>query len=168
MSVIFKLIPGSENYYAGSDGNIYSNFGKKFKVLRKSIQKTGKYYHVSVVINGIRKSQRVHRLVCSSFHDLPENDKMTASHLNGDWRDNRPENLKWETMSENHAKKKEHGTDDIGIKNSRSLIKLSQLTQIRKLLEAGNLTHKEIGEKFGVSRLFITKIKNGHRYKGQG
>lgn len=165
--VTFKLIPGSENYYAGSDGEIYSNFGKRFKKLVKSTQTTEKYYVVSIIINGVRKSQRVHRVVCLTYHGIPT-DKMAASHLNGNWKDNRPENLAWETYSENNNRKKEHGTDDIGTKNSRAKIDIATLIKIRVLLEQGELTHLEIGKIFGLGRVFITKIKNGHRYKNQG
>lgn len=164
--VIFKLIPNCQNYYAGYDGEIYSNFKGKYKKLEKGIQSTGKYYVVSIVMNNLRKSYRVHRLVCLAFYGIPE-DKMTASHLNGNWKDNRPENLQWESYSKNHQRKKEHGTDDIGVKNRRSLITFDELLEIRKLLKT-NLTQQAIGDIFGVSRLFITKIKNGYRYKGQG
>ena len=89
---------------------------------------------------------------------------MTASHLNGIRDDNRLENLKWETMSENHHRKKEHGTDDRGYKNSRALINKEQLEKIWELLKDGKKTHKEIGEMFGVGRAFITKINNKYRY----
>ena len=33
-----------------------------------------------------------------------------VSHLNGDDRDNRPENLCYETSKQNHARREEHGT----------------------------------------------------------
>lgn len=164
----FKLIPNCENYYAGSDGNIYSNFGKGYKKLVPNIQTNGKYFYLSVIMYGKRKSERVHRLVCFAFHGLPKNKKMTCSHLNGNWRDNRPENLKWETLKDNLAKRKEHGTDDIGFKNSRAKITENELKEIRNLLKEGILTHKEIGKQFGVNRVFITKINIGYRYKGQG
>ena len=93
---------------------------------------------------------------------------MVCSHINGNWRDNRPVNLIWETQAENILKKKEHGTDDTGFKNSRSKITLEQLVEIRKLLAEKELTHEKIGDIFGVNRVFITKISTNARYKGQG
>jgi len=112
--------------------------------------------------------QRVHRLICIAYHGQPPYEAVTVSHLDGNWRNNKPENLAWESMGENHDRKKEHGTDDIGIKNSRASIDVDTLIKIRKLLKQSSLTHKEIGEKFGLDRVFITKIANGYRYKNQG
>jgi hypothetical protein len=161
----FKLIPDSENYYAGYDGNIYSNFGKGFKKLQPSLQGNKKYLALSIVKNGIRKHHRVHRLVCEAFHGVPEKG-MTCSHLDGNAFNNRPDNLKWETFKINLSRKKDHGTDDTGYKNSRAKITEDELKQIRELLKTGQ-THKSIGIMFGVNRVFITKINIGYRYKDQ-
>jgi len=163
--VTFKLIPDSINYYAGDDGNIYSNFGKGFKKLKASIQSTGKYYQLSIIKNRTRKHYRVHRLVCEAFHGIPK-EGMTCSHLDGNWRNNKPDNLKWETYSENLERKKEHGTDDVGYKNSRARIDKCTLDNIRFLLSEG-LGPTEIGKRLNLPRLFIQKIKSGYRYKGQ-
>ena len=171
-----KPIPNCPNYYASKKGDIYCNLpigrSKNIGKLRKvkpSIQSTGKYYCLSVKYeNGQRKHARVHRLVCSAYHGLPPFQKATASHLDGNWRNNKPENLKWESYSQNLNRRYEHGTDDTGVHNSRSKINLEQLIEIRKLLLQNNLTHHEIGLKFNVSRVFITKIANGNRYKNQG
>lgn len=172
-----RPIPEFEGYFAGEDGNIYSNRPRAREVglqpvrkLNPGIQTSGKYYIVNIKKNedDKYKSQRVHRLVCMAFHGVPIDHKATVSHINGNWRNNKPENLIWESMSDNHSRKKDHGTDDIGFKNSRASIDLKTLKEIRRLLELGTWTQKAIGDKFGLSRLFITKIANGHRYKGQG
>lgn len=173
---MLKHIPGFKGYFAGEDGKIYCNLpmGKQSgigntRMLAGAIQSSGKYFYVSIKSdNGKRTTKRVHRLVCLAFWGIPNDEKDTVSHLDGNWRNNKPHNLRWESLSDNHNRKKEHGTDDIGVKNSRSSIGLGTLRKIRKLLSLGILTQKEIGAKFGLSRLFITKIKNGHRYKNQG
>lgn len=173
---MLRPIPGFKGYFAGEDGNIYCNLpiGKQSGIgstrkLKCGVQSSGKYFHVSVKNDdGKRTSKRVHRLVCLAFWGIPNNEKDTVSHLDGNWRNNKPHNLRWESISDNHSRKKDHGTDDIGVKNSRSSIDLETLKEIRRLLVLGTLTQKEIGAKFGLSRLFITKIKNGHRYKNQG
>lgn len=171
--VNFKTIPNHPGYFAGDDGEIYSSLRKgkprNFNSLRKlksNIQSSGRYYIVAIKTGNKFKTQRVHRLICSSFHGIPTA-KQAVSHLDGNWKNNKPENLKWESYSENNNRKKEHGTDDIGIKNSRAKIDLITLKEIRKLLNEGK-THQLIGDKFGLNRVFITKIANGHRYKGQG
>ncbi len=39
------------------------------------------------------------------------------------------------------------------------------MIEIKRLLAAGNLTHKEIATKFSVARSTITEIKSGRRWK---
>lgn len=176
-NLIFKEIPNYDGYFAGNDGNIYSCWTKegknskiiinKIHVLKPSLQSNKKYLFVIIKNNNkIRIAQRVHRLICMAFHGLPPTSKHTTSHLNGQNFDNRPENLKWETLSENDKHKVEHKTDDRGYHNSRAKINKEQLDAIRKLLNIGKFTHKEIGEKFNLNRIFITKIANDYRYKG--
>ena len=170
-----RLIPGCENYFAGNEGVIYSNKvpgpskkTPKLKQLKPSIQSSGKYYIVSVIINGKRKTHRVHRLVCMAFHGEPPFKGATVSHKDGNWKNNDKNNLEWLTMSDNHKMKRIHGTDDNGVKNSRRIIDIDTLKKIINLLANSDLTHKQIREKFGLKRVFISKIKNGNRYKGQG
>lgn len=166
--MIFKRIKNFPGYYAGSDGNIYSDKRGTMHQLATTIQTTGKYYITNVIHKNKKKtSSRVHRLICETFHGKCPSKKHCASHLDGNWKNNKPENLTWETYSQNLARKKDHGTDDIGFKNSRALITQNQLRRIRILLRKKKLTHQQIAYKFKVSRVFITKIANGHRYKGQ-
>lgn len=164
--IIYKEIPNCDlRYFAGDDGNIYKD-GKKMK---KSIQSSGRYYIIGLKFDGIYKTMRVHRLICMAFHGFPINNKLTVSHKDGNWRNNKPENLEWLTLKDNHAMKKLHGTDDTGIKNSRASIKdIKILRKIRKLLDSKKYTHQKIGEMFNLNRISITKIANGYRYKGQG
>ena len=63
-------------------------------------------------------------------------------------------------------RKKQHGTDDIGIHNTRALFNLAQIKEIRLMLRAG-LTQKEIGIKIGTNQRTIGKIKRGKHYAGQ-
>lgn len=165
-----KQIPEYSDYLAGEDGNIYSTkVSANPRMLKQHVQSTGKYYIVHIMRNDRQlKTNRVHRLICAAFHGVAPSPTHTCSHLDGNWKNNVPSNLKWETYSENHAHKIEHGTMDIGIDNSRAKINIDELREIRALLSKSSLTHKAIGEKFNVNRLFITKIANGHRYKGQG
>jgi hypothetical protein len=173
---MLKPIPGFKGYFAGDNGSIYCNLpmGKQIGIgntreLSPAIQSSGKYFYVSIKSDsGKRTTKRVHRLVCLAFWGIPNNEKDTVSHLDGNWRNNKPHNLRWESLSDNHNRKKEHGTDDIGINNSRAHIDIKTLKEIRRLLKLGTLTQKAIGEKFGLNRLFITKIANGYRYKNQG
>jgi len=48
-----------------------------------------------------QKTYKVHRLICEAFNGPPPPGKNVCMHLDEDYRNNRPENLKWGTQKEN-------------------------------------------------------------------
>jgi hypothetical protein len=66
------------------------------------------YLVVSLSRNGTAQRVPVHRVVCRTFHGEPLPGQ-EVRHLNGDDRDNRPENLKWGTRAENIQDVIKHG-----------------------------------------------------------
>ncbi len=164
-----KLIPGFIGYYADKKGNIYSSWttrgikiGKR-KKLSPVTMSNGYLFLRLRIAPRIYYSTGVHRLICLAFYGIPKKN-FTASHLDGNRKNNKLENLIWETLSDNHKRKIEHGTDDRGYHNSRAKINKETLYKIRALLREGNYTHKKIGEMFNLNRVFITKINNNYRY----
>lgn len=175
--MILRKIHGLHGYFAGSDGHIYSRWtrGPKSHVdpsrlphrLVAHPQSNGKYLIVCIKVSDrVYKTFRVHQLVCLAFHGSPKPGQ-ECSHEKGNRFDNRPSKLLWETRKKNHSRKKIHGTDDRGIRNSRAKIDAPTLIKIRRLLAMGVMTHEQIGRRFGLDRVFITKVNCGHRYKGQ-
>jgi hypothetical protein len=166
-----KSIPGFEGYFADKTGNIYSQWSNHGISLDKMHKlKPAKYSNGYLFVNlRIAKytyfSTGVHRLVCLAFYGPPVDKNFTASHIDGDRTNNKLENLIWESQSDNLKRKFLHGTHDRGYNNSRAKITKEQLNEIRILLEEKKLTHKQIGKKFNVNRVFVTKINNGYRYK---
>lgn len=168
----FKELKDFPYYFACDDGHIYSKRGRGMgkdsynNNLKKLMTGKGGSGYLQVCIKnkkGKRKNRMVHRLIASEFiGNIPNN--MTVSHLDGNKFNNKPENLTIESQKKNLRRKLKHGTHDIGTNNSRSLINEIELLQIKELLADGNFTHKEIGNMFGVSRVFITKINCGIRY----
>lgn len=55
-----------------------------------------------------RKGLLAHRLICEAFHGPCPEDKCQVDHINRVKDDNRPENLRWCTVSENNLNKKAH------------------------------------------------------------
>lgn len=98
-------VHGSE-YHAGS---VWYE-PRKGRELAQSLAKNG--YMVAVVsVDSRRINVRVHRMVCETFHGLPTDEKPDVRHLNGIKTDNRAENLRWGTRSENGLDTVRHGAN---------------------------------------------------------
>jgi hypothetical protein len=166
--LVYKKIPGiSDKYLAGSDGFVYSSYGKgdSLRRLRAGVCSGGNYFNVSVIedVSGKRKSFCVHTLICRAFHGLA-NDGYSVAHLDGNSMNNVPENLSWKTMSDNLKDRFLHGTHDSGINNTRAVLDRDSLFVVRWLLSNTKISHQSIAELMGCSRLTVTKVKNGNRY----
>lgn len=114
MSENWKDVHGFEGRYEVSDlGRVRSSrtrtSTKKGKILR--LQTTTGGYLRAYLYQGNRKYayKRVHHLVLESFVGArPEG--MESLHINGNETDNRKENLRWGTRSENTKDQVRHGT----------------------------------------------------------
>lgn len=115
MTEQWKPIPGYEGLYeASSLGRIRSSPGKttsnarydlrrwKSRILKEKspLCKIRQDKRVSLWKDGVQKDHLVSRLVAAAWIGVPDGN-MTVNHINGNWRDNRPDNLEWATLSEN-------------------------------------------------------------------
>lgn len=98
-----KLIDGYENYSIDTNGNVYNEISGNIK---KFYHDSGGRCMIDLYKNNIRKKALIHRLVALAFLPNPLK-KPQINHKNGDYTDNRLENLEWVTDSENkiHAHK---------------------------------------------------------------
>ena len=116
MNEIWKPIPGFEGLYDASNlGRIRSTPGKttssarfekriwNSRVMKVKIQSHGNREDLRVELwkDNKHKTYLVARLVAMAFHGIPAKG-LTVNHINGIASDNRPENLEWVTMKENH------------------------------------------------------------------
>lgn len=113
---IWKPIPGYEGLYdASSLGRIRSAPGKttssakfekrvwKSRIMKFKCAKCPKGrddYRISLWKDGKSRDYLVSRLIAFTWHGIPDG-KMTVNHINGDYHDNRPENLEWVSLSDN-------------------------------------------------------------------
>lgn len=163
---MYVPIEGFPGYFAGSDGFIYSNKRWRGSTEMRRLAGglgTNKYMNLVLMCEGKRYTRMIHVLVCAAFHGPPP-PGTEVSHLDGCKTNNVPSNLRWETRSENRRRRLLHDGGDHGHLNSRALLNAEQVAEVRHLLAEGTLTHEQIGQRFGVSRAFITKINRGLRY----
>ena len=124
MTEQWKPIPGYEGYYEVSDsGRVrsvdrvhpYKNTSRRVRgqIIADAKQKNG-YRMVVLWRDGRPKGHLVHRLVLTAFDRNPEPGE-EACHENNQRDDNRVENLRWGTSTDNKIDQVRHGTH----KNSR-------------------------------------------------
>ena len=101
------------SYLIYEDGKVFSKYKNKF--LKPCINSCG-YYSLVLCENGKRKTFKIHRLIALHFIANPEN-KREVDHINRIRSDNRIENLRWVTSSENNQNQGIQKNNKTGIKN---------------------------------------------------
>ncbi len=111
--------------------------------------------HVSVHLGKHCRGIPVHQLVMLAFHGAPPVG-MEAMHLNGNPKDNRPENLRYGTHSENMIDMYRTGKGHLKLTPE-------EVRQIRFGLYCG-WSPRELADVYGVSVSCIRRIGKGRRY----
>lgn len=143
----------------------YTNVDVGYKILNPWTDKKTGYKRVELCLNGtIMRMRTIHQLVLETFVG-PRGSKMEGRHLDGNKQNNKLDNLKWGTRSENQRDRAIHGTTNRGKGNAK--LTLAQVTNIRRLLISSEYTHKAIAAMFEVSCGAITDINIGRKWKGK-
>lgn len=160
-----KTIPGFPNYAISKDGRVWSkprkskqNHSIGDRVL-KGIFNTGGYLRVDLCQESIKCSRLIHRLILESWiGPCPEG--MEACHNNGNRTDNRLENLRWDTHSNNLYDSVKHGThvDSRGGNHGASKLHEEEVRQIVNIYNQGEITQQKLANIFGVARSTIQNI----------
>ena len=106
-------VKGYPNYLIYPDGRVWS---KKRKLFLKPDDNRDGYLILNLCKDGIKKTHKIHRLVAEHYIPNPDN-KPCVDHWNGKRNDNRVENLRWATYSENGQNRREQNNNKLGIKN---------------------------------------------------
>lgn len=171
MPEIWKDIPGYKGLYQVSDLGRVKSFiswnGTSTRILKPG-QDTHGYFGVNLYEQKKGKFTYIHKLVLETFIG-PCPNKMECRHLNDNRKDNRLKNLRWGTRSENLLDRSRNGIsntgDHKGSKNQMAKLTNDDVVRIRCLLAKGHLTQEEISKLFNVTRMAISLIKCGKRWK---
>ena len=125
---------------------------KKGRLLRPG---PSNYGHLSVVL-GRRQTRMVHDLVLRAFVGCPPT-KHECCHNNGAPSDNRLENLRWGTRSENNIDAVQH--------QRRGKLSANDVRNIRFALSEGERgVGKQLARAYGVCPATISAVKVGRHY----
>lgn len=161
---MLKTIPGYSNYLITKDGRIWSKprvtphgHKRKGRWLKTNKLPTG---HLSICLykNRISHRQAIHRLVLVTYVG-PCPTGMECRHLNGKPDDNRLENLKWGTHSENVLDAVKHKThvNNRGSKQGQSKLTEVQVLVIMSAYSTDKITQEQLAQAFEVS---VSTIKS--------
>lgn len=175
MTEIWKPVPGYEEWYEVSNhGRVrswYSNSrrgaGRRAEQPRllkpKTHERTG-YLVFTPRKNGVQKDYLVHHAVAYAFIG-PRPEGMHINHKDGVKTNNNVGNLEYLTPRENM----EHARDELGIpilqageRHPLSKLTEKQVLEIRSKYPKGNITFRQLAEKYGVSVATISAVV--HRY----
>jgi hypothetical protein len=106
-------VRGFENYLIYPDGKVYNKYRKRYL---SACDDGDGYLFVNLCKDGNRKLYKIHRLVALHYIPNPDN-KKCVDHWNGKRNDNRIENLRWATHSENNQNTIVSKNNKLGIKN---------------------------------------------------
>lgn len=152
-----KEIPDFPGYYATVEGDIWSGPKKYSPGYNKLKPGVSNDKHLLVILYKADKrvTKKVHRLILETFVG-PCPDGMEGCHYNDIPSDNELKNLRWDTRSNNNKDAYRNGR-----KYPSAKLNFSQVRIIKRLLNFGTLTYKEIGGVFNVSSVTIGDIKRG-------
>jgi hypothetical protein len=162
----YKPIPDWEAYSISKCGEIIRmQAGKGARVahvLKQQKHKTRPYLMVRLHCDGKAKTFDVHRLVAITYlGEIPKD--LNVCHINGDCKDNRLENLRIDTRSNNERDKVLHGTSNRGAKNGMNKHHVQTIIAIKHALKDG-VSSAEISRIFEIPSSQIRNIKNGYKW----
>ncbi len=167
---------GGGSYFASTEGDIWSNKSGELKKLKACLNSDG-YLVLNIYENGVRKSCRVHQLVCEAFHGpKPFEDAEVCHGVGSERTNNRPENLRWGSRDENQKQRDIDGTAAQGENNPKAKLTWPIVREIRKRYRAdikglkarramGLPTIRELAKEYEVSHETIAFLVRGATWK---
>ena len=102
--------------------------------------------------DGTTEKQYLHRLICEAFHG-PCPDGRECRHLDGNKKNNRPDNLAWGTSKQNSADQRRHGTTRNGENNPMARLTQKNVLDMRQRRALTGDSYAAIARDFSVSTM---------------
>lgn len=166
-----KTIENFPNYVIDVNGNVYSRYKFKtsivcdeWRAVKPVLDKGVGYFIVTLVHEGIRKNQFIHRLLAQNYIPNPLN-KAQVNHIDGNKQNNALSNLEWVTPKENaqHAVR-------IGLCDTRTLNQSVGVIQMNLdgSFNAKYMSLHEAERSTGIAWQNISKVVRGLRKTAGG
>lgn len=165
---IWKTVEGTDGKLeVSSMGRVKSNM-RDGRILKTQIDKKG-YHRLSVTINGVKHSYKLHRMVASAF--LPNPDMLPqVNHIDGNKDNNAVDNLEWISGADNAKHAIEHGlwtnvfraSRETNEKRKRKVIAINISSGERKLFNSVGDAERFVGSRH------ISDVLKGKRQQAKG
>lgn len=165
MREIWRKIKAFPDYEISNFGRVKSHnyYRKNVSMILVPIPALSGHLRVCLYKNRKQKIVSVHRLVLIAFKgDCPN--KMQACHNAGNPANNHIDNLRWDTIKNNHADKIKHGTHQEGETSPTSKLKNAEVLEIRRLKQNG-IRQNKIAKMFKVTPKNIEAITTRKTWK---
>lgn len=164
-------------YAVARSGEVWSFKTKVWRKLKprasspKKYSKNLPYLYVALYVDKKRFERAIHLLVLEAFYG-PRPNGYVGSHRNGKCQDNRAENLRWKTVSDNQRDRVVHGTHSRGERGRSAVVSNEVASQIRgeygplrgKGARSGKITIADLAKKYGLNQSTTYGIVSGRRY----
>lgn len=163
----WRKIPGFANYSASSEGTIRRDVRlhrSEPGPVSLSLNDRGYWKCSATDDRGRHRTVTVHTLVALAFlGERPAG--LWVCHNDGDAKNCRPENLRYDTPASNTADTRRQERTPVGTRAHNAKLTEASIPEILALWESGMLTQKEIGDRFGVSQRAIWQVLHGLKWK---
>lgn len=160
-------VDGMKRIFAGDDGHIYSSRGLPPGMFRRMDEIPALSGRLRVRINmGTKEDKQVElfhvdQLVADAFLGPSPGKEYDVLHLDGDWGNSRPQNLRWERKEVVRPLVNRHLQ---GENSTSAILTAEKVAEIRRRSAAGE-RRVRLAEEFGVSAPTISAIVMGRIWK---